>query len=204
MIVALKIAIVYASRHGHVYAIADQLAAIASLRRTDCTLQEVVEARHRGLNDDCDAIVIAGSVHFGGHARALRRFVERRLALLSSVPSAFLSVSGSAASLDGREKAEEYITDFIRATGWQPDLTLSVAGAVLYTKYDPITRLIMKFASRIAGRGTDTSRDYDYTDWPIVDAFMHEFIDMVDRHTHAKADQDRTPYHMSAVRKAIA
>ena len=34
VIMAVKIAIVYASRHGHVHAIAEQLAAIASLRRT--------------------------------------------------------------------------------------------------------------------------------------------------------------------------
>jgi menaquinone-dependent protoporphyrinogen oxidase len=181
-----KIAIVYASRHGHVRAISEQLAAIAALRGVECTLYEVAAARHGQLTEDCDAVVIAGSVHFGRHARVLRRFVKGKLAVLSSVPSAFLSVSGSAVALEGRTKAEEYITDFIRVTGWQPDLTLSVAGALLYTKYDPITRLVMKFASRIAGRGTDTSRDYDYTNWPAVDAFMHQFIDTVERHTAAE------------------
>lgn len=188
-IMALKIAIIYASRHGHVRAIVGQLAAIAALRRAECTLYDAAARQHRDMTDDCDAVVIAGSVHFGRHARVLRRFVERKLTLLSSVPSAFLSVSGSAATLDGRAKAEEYVTAFLRVTGWRPDLTECVGGAVLYTKYDPITRLVMKFASRTAGRGTDTSRDYDYTNWSAVDAFMHQFVDTIERHRHAAMEQ---------------
>lgn len=194
MTMALKIAIVYATRHGHVRAIAEQLAATAALRGVQCAPHEVAAAQHRDVIEGCDAVLIAGSVHFGQHTRALRRYVKRKLALLSVMPSAFLSVSGSAASLEGRLKAAAYIKDFIRITGWQPDLTLPVAGAILYTRYDPITRLMMKFASRIAGRGTDTSRDYDYTNWPIVDGFMHQFIDTIERHTRVSGEQkDRAP-----------
>ena len=185
-----KIAVVYASSHGHVRAIAEQLAAIAALRRVECVVVDVRSARARPL-DDCDAAVIAGSVHFGRHAAALRRFVARRLTWLSAIPSAFVSVSGSAASLDGRAKADEYMSDFVRATGWRPDLYFSVAGAVLYTKYDPITRLMMKFASRTAGRDTDTSRDYVYTNWMEVDQFMHGFIDTLERHAHAARERIR-------------
>lgn len=184
---ALKIAIVYASWHGHVRAIAEHLASIGALRGAECTLYDAAKTAPADITA-CDAVLIAGSVHFERFQRSLRRFVERRLTLLSSVPSAFLSVSGSAAALGGRAKAEEGVADFIKATGWQPDLTECVGGALLYTKYDPFTRLAMKFASRIAGRGTDTSRDYDYTNWANVDAFMHLFVDTVERHTRAAVE----------------
>jgi menaquinone-dependent protoporphyrinogen oxidase len=187
---ATKIALVYASRHGHVRAIAERLAEIAAIRRFDCEVIDVKQASANAL-EGCDAALLAGSVHFGRHAATLRRFVERKLSRLSSIPTAFVSVSGSAAAMDGRAKAEEYVDDFIRVTGWQPDLRLSVAGAVLYTKYGPITRLMMKFASRTAGRDTDTTRDYVYTNWSEVDQFMHGFIDTLERHTHAVQEKQR-------------
>jgi menaquinone-dependent protoporphyrinogen oxidase len=185
---ATKIAIVYSSKHGHVRAIAERLAEIAAVRHVECSVADV-----RFAGDalaDCDAAVLAGSVHFGRHARPLRRFVERKLAWLSANPSAFLSVSGSAASLEGIAKATQYIDDFVRGTGWTPDMTLSAAGAVTYTKYGPLTRLMMKFASRTAGREADTSRDIVYTNWIAVDEFMHQFIDTLERHACA-ADEKR-------------
>ena len=187
---ATKIALVYASRHGHVAAIAKRLASIAAIRVFDCAVIDVKQARTNAL-DGCDAALIAGSVHFGRHAGALRRFVTRKLGWLSSIPTAFVSVSGSAAALEGRVKAEDYIDDFVRVTGWQPDLCLSIAGAVLFSKYGPITRLLMKFASRIAGRDTDTTRDYVYTNWSEVDLFMHGFIDTLERHAHAVQEKQR-------------
>ncbi|HET7433405.1 MAG TPA: flavodoxin domain-containing protein [Thermoanaerobaculia bacterium] len=182
-----KIAIVYSSRHGHVRAIAERLAEIAALRHLECSVADVRFAGNALMS--CDAAIVAGSVHFGRHARALRRFVARKLPWLSANPAAFLSVSGSAASLEGTAKAEQYIADFVRTTGWQPDMTLSAAGAVLYTKYDPLTRLMMKFASRTAGRDTDTSRDVVYTNWHAVDEFMHHFIDTLERHACAVGEK---------------
>lgn len=181
----MKIAILYSSKHGHVRTIAERLADIAAIRRIECTVVDVRLAEE--TLDHCDAVIIAGSVHFGRHARPLRRFVERNLPWLSANPSAFVSVSGSAASRDGAAEAEKYIHDFLRATGWNPDRFLSAAGAVLFTKYGPLTRLIMKFASRTAGREADTSRDVVYTNWATVDDFMHQFIDSLERHVRATA-----------------
>lgn len=181
-----KIAIVYSSKHGHVRAIAERLTEIAALRRVECSVTDVRLAGD--VLASCDAAILAGSVHFDRHARSLRRFVRRQLAWLSEHPTAFLSVSGSAASLEGAVKAGGYIDDFLRITGWQPDMSLSAAGAVLYTKYGPLTRLMMKFASRTAGRETDTSRDVVYTNWMAVDDFMHRFVDILERHACAAGE----------------
>lgn len=191
-----KIAIVYSSKHGHVREIAERLAAIAAEHEAACT---VIDARRAGTAepDRCGGIVIAGSVHFGRHSRALRRFVERNRQWLSTVPSAFISVSAAAASLDGRAEAVQYMEDFFRVTGWRPDSALSAAGAVQYTKYDPLTRLIMRFASRTAGRETDLSHDYVYTDWNELGLFMDEFVGTLERYTHAAAPD--TPFSRTAV-----
>jgi menaquinone-dependent protoporphyrinogen oxidase len=49
---------------------------------------------------------------------------------------------------------------------------LPVAGALVYSKYSFFTKLIMKTISRRAGGPTDTSRDYEFTDWVALDRFV--------------------------------
>jgi len=51
-----------------------------------------------------------------------------------------------------------------------------IAGALLYTKYNFIVRFIMKRIARQAGAATDTSKDYEYTDWAALSRFIDEFV----------------------------
>ena len=68
------------------------------------------------------------------------------------------------------------IDGFIKATGWRPARTLPVAGALLYTKYNFFIRFVMRRISRQAGGPTDTSRDYQFTDWAAIDRFVAELV----------------------------
>ena len=102
-------------------------------------------------------------------------------AVLGEVPSAFLSVSGAAAAPQGQREAESYRDAFLARTGWRPDMSACVGGALLYTKYSWLTRTMMRFASRVAGRPTDTSRDYDLTDWRVVDGFADDLLNLMVR-----------------------
>jgi menaquinone-dependent protoporphyrinogen oxidase len=86
---------------------------------------------------------------------------------------AFFSVCGAASGRtpEGDREAEGYRERFLRETGWEPELQTSIAGAVVYTKYGPLTRFLMKRIQRAKGLDTDTSRDFEYTDWEDVDRF---------------------------------
>jgi menaquinone-dependent protoporphyrinogen oxidase len=66
-------------------------------------------------------------------------------------------------------------------------LVKPVAGALLYTHYNFLVRLIMKNIARKAGASTDTSRDYDYTNWPALDKFVDDFAAQVRRGSAAVA-----------------
>ena len=46
-----------------------------------------------------------------------------------------------------------------------------VAGALAYSHYNLLVRFIMKRIARSAGADTDTSHDYEYTDWADLDRF---------------------------------
>jgi menaquinone-dependent protoporphyrinogen oxidase len=64
-------------------------------------------------------------------------------------------------------------------TGWHPRRVELVAGALPYTRYNFLVRFVMRRISRKEGGDTDTSRDYEYTDWAAVDRFAAEFADEV-------------------------
>jgi menaquinone-dependent protoporphyrinogen oxidase len=49
-----------------------------------------------------------------------------------------------------------------------------VAGAILYTKYNFLLRFVMKQIAKKAGASTETSQDYEYTDWVALDRFVEE------------------------------
>jgi menaquinone-dependent protoporphyrinogen oxidase len=45
------------------------------------------------------------------------------------------------------------------------------AGALSYSQYKPLKRLVVRALAAVAGHDTDTSRDYEYTDWQAVERF---------------------------------
>jgi menaquinone-dependent protoporphyrinogen oxidase len=134
---------------------------------------------------DYAAAVLAASVHLGRHEREMVRFARAHAAELQRLPTAFLSVSLTAATLarPGRAPADRaraaaevqrLITQLGAATGWQPGITRAVAGALVYSRYNFLVRWVMKLMAKQAGGDTDTSRDYEYTDYGALDRLADE------------------------------
>jgi menaquinone-dependent protoporphyrinogen oxidase len=125
--------------------------------------------------------MLLGSLHIGKHQPAARRLVVANLARLNAVPSAFFSVSMAAAAKNpvDVESARTIASDFPTAAGWRPDAVECVAGRLAYTQYGFITRWLMKRIARKEGGATDTSRDWEYTDWDAVDRFADAFAGRV-------------------------
>jgi menaquinone-dependent protoporphyrinogen oxidase len=124
-----------------------------------------------------DGVIIGASVIRGRHQPAVQKFVRQNVAALNSMPTAFLSVSGSAASPDerGRAEARRCAEKFLEQTRWRPAITELIGGAMAYTKYGVILRWIMKQIARQNGRPTDTTRDHELTDWVQVENFAARF-----------------------------
>jgi menaquinone-dependent protoporphyrinogen oxidase len=170
-----NILIIYGTAHGQTALIAQEIARV--LR----THHEVTVLRGNQLQDRSpagyDAFVVAGSVRFGRHQRYIQTVVRAHVGLLNSVPSAFVSVSGAMAGSEPESQriARGYRDAFLEATGWRPGIARSVAGGIPFTRYRPWTRWMMKMISRRTGRPTDTSRDYDFTDWREVRKLAEDF-----------------------------
>jgi menaquinone-dependent protoporphyrinogen oxidase len=113
------------------------------------------------------------------------QFVREHRDELAKARAVFMSVSMSeagaedpAASAERRQRsavdAQRMIDRFINDTGWTPERCLPVAGALLYMHYNFLIRFIMKRISHANGGPTDTSRDYEFTDWAGLDRFVDE------------------------------
>ena len=170
-----RLLIVYGTNEGQTRKIAGRIAGMAGelgheAEVVDSACGAVLVPPHR-----YDAVVVAGSVHVGKHQHSLVHFVRASLAELTRLPTAFFSVSLAATGSDlpGARKCADA---FLHETGWFPSMVRLTAGALMYSRYGPVKRWIMKRIARKAGGGTDTSRDYEYTDWDRLrqqaDAFL--------------------------------
>jgi menaquinone-dependent protoporphyrinogen oxidase len=107
----------------------------------------------------------------------VRRWVRAEADALNARPTAFVSVCLGVLQDNPQVQQEvaAIMTRFLTATGWRPAVTTTVAGALLYTRYNPFIRWVMKRIVRKAGGDTDTSRDYEYTDWAGLRTFAEDF-----------------------------
>jgi menaquinone-dependent protoporphyrinogen oxidase len=152
--------------------------AIGEALRTEDVYVDVVEAGPGAPAPVAyDAVIVAASVHAGGYQKPVRRWTTTHSAVLNGRPTAFVSVCLGVLQSDPKVQAEvAAIADrFCAACGWQPTTIATFAGALLYTRYNLLKRWMMKRIVRDAGGDTDTSRDYEYTDWNAVRAFAKAF-----------------------------
>ena len=168
--------IVYGTGEGHTRRIAERVAAFA---RDHGHLAYVHDADLRPYpGEDHDAVVVAAPVHQGRHPPAVADFVRAHRDALRRVPTAFLSVSMTAAFPGASHRAEAmgYVHAFVRETGWRPGRVHLVAGALLYTRYDFMKRSLARLIAREHGAVTDPSRDTVYTDWAQLERDTAAFL----------------------------
>jgi len=151
---------------------------------------DVVQAgRDAPAPDGYAGIVVAASLHGRKYQRSVRKWASEYAQKLNEKPTAFLSVC--LAVLQGEPEVQQELSAiigrFLAGAGWRPTLTKPVAGALLYRRYNPFKRWVMKRIVQKGGGDTDTSRDYEYTDWDDLRAFANEFGSLVQNDTAIRA-----------------
>jgi menaquinone-dependent protoporphyrinogen oxidase len=170
-LVACDIPVFYATSEGQTRRIAERLVAAFRERGFASRAFDLASS-----DADCiewkrvRAAVVGASLHGSRHQRAARAFVRDHAADLNARPSAFFSVSLAAVSPTPaeREEAAQLASGFPAEAGWHPQKVLCLAGRLAYTQYGLVTRFIMKRIARRRGAPTDTSHDYEFTNWDDV------------------------------------
>lgn len=129
--------------------------------------------------DRFDRLVFGASMHAGGLEKELVAFVNGRKEEIRHMPRALFVVLLSAATKDAALR-EEWLGDARRKIEAQLEVTFEhvemIAGALRYSRYPLPLRWMMRRIARKAGGDTDTSRDYEYTDWEQVERYARELL----------------------------
>ena len=177
-----RILLLYATMEGQTARIAERVA--HTLRANGNGVEMLpADTTQPGLDPAAyDGVVVGASVHFGHHPAYLHKLIRRHGSALAARPCAFFSVSLSAGGPRPKPAAaQRYLDKFLRKTRWQPQLTASFAGAVKYSVYGPIKRRVMIVFVGLGGGNTDTSQDYEYTDWAAVDRFAAAYAQRLEQ-----------------------
>jgi menaquinone-dependent protoporphyrinogen oxidase len=174
-----RILVLYGTTDGHTSKIART---IGETLRTRGAEVDVLEAGSADPDPaDYAGIVIAASVHAGGYQRPVRSWIRAHLVILGTRPTAFVSVCLGVLQPDPKvqQQVAAVMNRFLSTVDWRPTVTKIVAGALPYTRYNWFKRRLMKRIVAKAGGDTDTSRDYEYTDWVDLRAFAEQFAPLL-------------------------
>ena len=181
---AKSILIVFATRYGHTAKIVQKLVNALNLLGHETIVVRAGREdppKPEAFERDISCVILGGPLYMGQFPRVLSDFIEQYRDVLQSVPSAFFSVSLTAALNDGKKKnaVHEMMEQFFDKNHWEPCRKASFAGALLYTHYGPVVRFITRWISKSAGGDTNIHRDYVYTDWNEIPIFAEKIDSMV-------------------------
>ncbi len=175
------ILVLFATREGQAAKVAARIAGVLRSSGAEVRIVDAKEAAADKLSlSSFDLLVIGASMHAGGLERELVAFVKSHANEISTKPRYFFLVLLSAATRDPALRAPWLADARARMTqqlAVEFDDVEMIAGALRYSKYPAPLRWMMRRIARKAGEDTDTSRDYEYTDWDQVDGFARRIAD---------------------------
>jgi menaquinone-dependent protoporphyrinogen oxidase len=135
-----------------------------------------------------DVLVLYASTH-GHTAKIARRVadavrgaglepdVQEAKSASGLAPGDYRGVIVGASIHAGHHQREvvDWVKSHATALSGMPGTAVTFAGALQYREYDFFTRRLIRLMMKRGGHPTDTSQDYDYTDWDAVDRFGREF-----------------------------
>ncbi len=126
------------------------------------------------LPSSVDTIIYGSPIYRGQSRRAVRNWVRQNKRYLVSAKSALFTVSLNAADRHERARGEDdrLLREFMDQSGWVPDYAASFAGDLQYLNYSWLIKRVMKGIAARAGGDTDTSKNFEYTNWNQVDSFL--------------------------------
>ena len=172
----MRVCILFATREGQTEKVATR---IAEHLQQAGAIPELVNAADAAATDRIDLsaydlLVFGGSMHAGGIEAELVDFINQNADQIKATTSSFFLVLLSAATADPQLRAS-WLADAQAKMSAQLKVSFAdtemIAGALRYSKYPLPLKWIMKRIAKQAGEGTDTSRDYEYTDWRQVERY---------------------------------
>jgi menaquinone-dependent protoporphyrinogen oxidase len=176
-----SILVIYGTGEGQTAKVATRIAAELGERGHEVSALNVRDRPESFALDGYDAVVVGASIHVGKHQDEVRDFVTDNRDTLSGMPTAFFQVSLSSANEEKRDEAAGYVESFLTDTGWHPDRIGQFGGALRFSEYGFLKRLMMKrIATDLLAERPERDGDIEFTDWDAVDAFTADVAAFVE------------------------
>jgi menaquinone-dependent protoporphyrinogen oxidase len=174
---ASRVLVLYGTTEGHSAKVAAAFADVLVRAGAAVDVIEAGAAKPDPDPGDYAGCAVIASVHAGNYQAAVVDWTHRHARALNERVTVFVSVSLGVLQGDPkvRQDLDAIRQRFLTRTGWAPTLASEVAGALMYSRYNLLERVLMKRIAAQAGGGTDTRRDYEYTDWKVLRAFARRF-----------------------------
>ena len=187
-----RILILFATHDGQARRIAMRVGEVLARAGHEALPRSAEEQDAGTAIETSEAVVVGASIRYGHYPKRFEALVRRYRDALRARPNAFFSVCLTGGGPGAKpEVASGYVHDFVERSGWQPADTAILGGALLYRKYNPFIRLVMRLIVGHAGGPTDTSRDYEFTDWQAVERFAARFAATAGSASERALHQDR-------------
>ncbi|MES3037694.1 MAG: menaquinone-dependent protoporphyrinogen IX dehydrogenase [Bdellovibrionota bacterium] len=172
-----KVLIIYQSYNGQTKKISDFIQQFLNVKGVSSDIFNVENLPDIDLSN-YSTVIIGAPVHIQRYSAKLRSWVKKNSQTLNLVPGLFFSVCLGILQKDDPvvQAAEKNIAErFLKETAWKPTTIAIFGGALTFTQYNYIEKLLMKFIAKKAGGDTDTKKDFEYTDWHEVKKVIEEF-----------------------------
>jgi menaquinone-dependent protoporphyrinogen oxidase len=188
-----SVLVAYGSGEGQTRKVAERLGETLTERGHDVTVARVTD-EEASAPEAFDAVLVGSPVNYQKHRRDVVEFVAENEAAISARPNGFFQLSvASTVPFGGAQRADrEYLQRFVDRTGWRPDSAGLFAGAVKYSRYGRVERLLFRLIASVTTGDTDTSRDYEYTDWDDVERFAVALAETVEARVEEEGDGRRS------------
>ncbi|WGI17003.1 flavodoxin domain-containing protein [Methanonatronarchaeum sp. AMET-Sl] len=130
-----------------------------------------------------DGAVIGSSIHIGRYQKYVIKYIKDRVDELNKIPTAFFSVNLTAVDKTPKamDKTTEFIDSFIDKTGLEPRIAVTFPGALKFSEYGFLKKLLMKSLSKNLIKDMDSSQDIEFTDWMEVSEFVTRYSKFLEK-----------------------
>ncbi|WP_127902643.1 flavodoxin domain-containing protein [Solirhodobacter olei] len=172
----MKVLILFATVEGQTGKIARFAEGEVSAAGHEPVLVDAADAGVPLSFDGVSAVILAAPVHERRHPERFETILATHRAELAASRTLLLSVSLSAAFPEGREEAEDYVTELSMRTGFRPGAVMLVPGAVRMDRYDYYATQVLRHVV-LRGHAYDPNvESHEFTDWAALGAKIGAFL----------------------------
>ena len=173
----MKTLIIFSTVDNHTKKISDYISRFLD-SKDDIDLVDLEVINKYNIND-YNRIIIGASIRYGKFRKSLYEFISKNKIHLDKKISCFFGVNLVARKKEkNTPETNPYIIKFLKKTKWQPNLVGVFAGSLEYSKYKISDKFIIKFIMWITDGPTDTSKDYEFTNWEDVKNFSKKICEI--------------------------